>query len=196
MERPRTSEILRDLAAAHQGPRVSLGEVVDALDERGFGVLILVLTLPNLVPGPPTPGLSTVLSIPLAFLAAQLAAGREEPQLPRWLLRRSMTLAGFRRLVAYATPAMERVERLSRPRPGVPEQRLLGLALLAVIVAFAMPIPLASLPPTAALILIALGLIERDGRAVRIGLALAVPACLWVVGLVFGGYQLLSAIFS
>lgn len=195
MSRPRTSELLHALAAAHPGPRVSLGDVIGALGERGFGILILLLALPNAAPGPAMPGLSAALAIPLCLLAAQLAGGREEPLLPAWLLRRSMTLAGFRRLVAWAAPWIGRAEGLLKPRPGTPGKRWLGLALLAITVVLAVPLPFANLPPALALSLIALGLVEKDGAAVRLGLLLAVPAALWVATLVFGGYRLLAAFF-
>jgi hypothetical protein len=187
---------LRDLAAAHRGPRVTLAEVVDALGERGFGVLILLLALPNVVPGPAMPGLSAAFAIPLAFLAAQLGSGREEPRLPRWLLQRSMTLAGFRHLVGYAAPPIQRIERWLKPRRGVPEHRWLGLALLFLTLALAVPIPFANIPPALALTVIALGLIEKDGGAVRVGLVLAVPACLWVAALVLASYHIVSAMLS
>jgi hypothetical protein len=55
------------------------------------------------------------------------------------------------------------------------------------------PLPFANLPPAAALTVIALGLIEKDGAAVRLGLLLAIPASLWVAALVFGGYRLVAA---
>jgi hypothetical protein len=196
VERRRTSDFLREFAAAHGGPRVTLGEVIDALGERGFGLLILLLALPNVVPGPAMPGFSAAFAIPLSFLAAQLAGGRDEPRLPAWLLRRSMTLAGFRQLVAYAAPPIRRVERWLRPRPGLPERRWLGLALLLLTLALAVPIPFANVPPALALVVIALGLIEKDGGAVRAGLVLAVPACLWVAALVVGSYRIVSAMLS
>jgi hypothetical protein len=196
VQRPRTSDVLRALAAAHPGPRVSLRDVVEALGERGFGILILLLALPNATPGPAMPGLSAVFAIPLCVLAAQLAGGREEPLLPAWLLRRSMTLARFRQIVGYAAPSIRRVERWLKPRPGLPEKRWLGLVILVLTLALAVPIPFANMPPALALLLIALGLVEKDGTAVRVGLLLAIPACLWVAALVIGSYHLLATIFS
>jgi hypothetical protein len=195
MDRPRTSELLVRLAAAHAAPRISIGDVVAALGERGFGVLILMLALPNALPGPAMPGLSALFAIPLAFLAAQLAGGRHEPQLPRWLLRRSITIEQFRRLVGWAAPPMRRIEAWLRPRPGLPDRRWLGLALLLLTLALAMPIPFANVPPALVLTLVALGLIEKDGYAVVAGLALGVPACAWVAALTVGGYHLVAAIF-
>jgi hypothetical protein len=195
-ERPRTSDLLFDLAAAHPGPRISLGEIVHAFGERGFGVLILLLALPNALPGPAMPGVSAIFAIPLAVLAAQLAGGRAEPRLPQWLLRRSVSLAGFRRVARYAVPTMRRVEAWLRPRPGLPSRRWLGLALLVLTLAFAMPIPFANVPPAAVLTLIALGLIEKDGLAVRVGLALGVFACLWVGTLTVGGYRLVATMLG
>ena len=193
--RPRTSDLLEGLARQHPGPAVTLQEVADALGERGFGVLIFLLAVPNALPGPPIPGFSAVFAIPLALLAAQVMAGRDEPWLPRRLMRRSFPVDRFRRMVGHATPRMRRIEKFLRPRPGLPDRRLLGAALLALILAMALPIPLVNLPPAAVICVVALGMVEKDGRAVRLGLVLGACAIAWVVAVTFGGAQLVRGWF-
>ena len=193
--RPRTSDLLDHLARQHPGPDVSLQEVADALGERGFGVLIFLLAVPNAVPGPPIPGFSVIFAIPLTLLAAQLMTGRHEPWLPGWLMRRSVRLERFRRMVSHAAPRMRRIERFLQPRPGLPDQRLLGVTLLALILAMALPIPLVNLPPAVVICIIALGVVEKDGHAVRLGMVLGVLAIAWVVGVTFGGAQLVRSWF-
>lgn len=192
--RPRTSDLLELFAANHPGPRVSLGEVADALGERGFGVLILILAAPGAVPGPAIPGFTAVFAVPLSFLAVQLAAGRAEPRLPQWLLRRSIARASFRKLVGHAAPRIRRAEKWLHPRRRLPHPLALGLSLLVLILAMALPIPFANVPPAAVICLVALGMIEKDGGAVRIGLLLAGPAVAWVVALTLGGARLVAAL--
>ena len=46
----RTSALLRDFAMSLTGERVSVGEIVAALGDRGIGVLIAIFALPNILP--------------------------------------------------------------------------------------------------------------------------------------------------
>ena len=83
-KRQRISEILVGLAGDGSG-HLTLGEVVAALGDRGYGLLIFVLTLPNLLPIY-IPGLSAVFGIPLALIALQMMMGQPRPWLPAALL--------------------------------------------------------------------------------------------------------------
>jgi hypothetical protein len=184
---PRTSSLLRDFVASQTEPRVTMGALRDALDDRGFGVLILIFALPNLVPVN-IPLLSAVLGLPLVLLAAQLAYGRHKPWLPDWLARQSFPRLGFAAVVMHASPYLERAERLLRPRlPGLLSwtgERLIGVALLILALVLTAPIPLGNWLPAFAII--GLALVEKDGVAVLIGLGVGVVG-LAVVATVIGG---------
>jgi hypothetical protein len=186
---PRTSTLLRDFIETQTEPRVTMGDLRDALDDRGFGVLILIFALPNLVPVN-IPLLSAVLGLPLVLLAAQLAYGRHKPWLPDWLARQSFPRLGFAAVVAHATPYLERAERLLRPRlPGLLSwtgERLIGLALLILAIVLTAPIPLGNWLPAFAIAIIGLALVEKDGVAVLIGLGVGVIGLI-VVATVIGG---------
>ncbi|MCC6471199.1 MAG: exopolysaccharide biosynthesis protein [Alphaproteobacteria bacterium] len=176
-----------DLLAAQedafaQGP-ITAGEVVDALRERGFGLLFLLLALPNAVPGPAMPGLSTVTGLPLAFIALELALGRDEPDLPGWIRRRSMSRAGFRRLVARLRPTLLRLEAVIRPRyPHLTTpraERLLGAFGVFAALVLAVPLPTANLVMGWGVAALGLGLMERDGGAIVLGIAICMLGAAW-----------------
>jgi len=99
----RTSQLLRDFLSSHTEPRISLGALRDALDDRGFGVLLFIFALPNLVPVN-IPLLSAVLGLPLILLAAQLSYGRHKPWFPDWLTSQSFPREGFVAVVNRALP--------------------------------------------------------------------------------------------
>jgi hypothetical protein len=109
----RTSQLLRDFGET--GPHISLGALRDALDDRGFGVLLFVFAFPNLLPHN-IPLVSAVLGLPLILLAAQLSYGRHKPWFPSWLAERSFPRLGFAAIVMHALPYLERAERLLKPR--------------------------------------------------------------------------------
>jgi hypothetical protein len=187
----RTSQLLRDFVASHEEPRITLAALRDALGDRGFGVLLFIFALPNLVPVN-IPMLSAVLGLPLVLLAAQLSYGRHKPWFPDWLEAQSFPRLGFAAVVGKALPSLERVERLLRPRLTVllswAGERLVGIAILVLAVVLTLPIPFANALPAFGIAIIALAIIEKDGLAVLVGLgvgvvSLAVAATV-VIGLV------------
>src|SRR5262245_12549930 len=92
--RRRASQILADLARNWPQERVLLGDIEVALGDRGFGLMILVFTLPALIPG-----IAMLAAIPLALLAIQLMLGMSKPWLPKLLQQRSAAKADFQRVV-------------------------------------------------------------------------------------------------
>jgi hypothetical protein len=191
---------LGQLARATNGPRLVLGDVVDALGDQGFGLLVLMLALPNLVPGPLIPGFSVPFAIGIALLGAQLMAGLHSPRLPGWLKRRGISRARFQKLAQGAEPRLHRLERLVRPRPnwltGNQGERLVGAALIGLSLVLALPVPLGNSPIALTIGIIALGLLEGDGMALGWGLAAGALAVVWNGAILFAGTELLSAIIE
>ena len=171
---------------------MALGDLVALLGDRAFGLLMLIFSLPNAVGLGTIPGLSTVFGVPQMIFALQMIAGLEKPWLPRFLLDKSISVEEFRSIVAKSQPQLRRVERLLRPRlnvlTGALVERLLGLVFLVLATIVALPIPGGNWPPAIAMALISIGLIERDGLVVLIGLGVAVVATaisLAVIGVAF-----------
>lgn len=187
---PRTSHRLAALAALPV-ERVSLADVLGVLGERGFGLLLLLLTLPNAVPIPAPPGVSLILALPLMLVAAQMAMGFDHPRLPQRVMRLSMPQARLAELLRRAAPLLERLERHLRPRHGVLTGRRaepgLGVLCLLLAVVMSLPIPMGNAPVAWSLIVIALGLLERDGLFTLAGIVAGVLAIAWNLLLVLAG---------
>ena len=199
----RTSQLLREFLASHKEPRISLGALRDALGDRGFGVLLFIFALPNLVPVN-IPLLSAVLGFPLVLLAAQLSYGRHKPWFPDWLIVQSFPRQGFSNVVLRALPYLERTERLLRPRLTMllswTGERVIGLAVLILALVLTLPIPFANWLPACAISIIALAILEKDGLAVLVGIAVGVASLLVaatvVIGLIKASILLFSRIFG
>lgn len=65
-----------------------MGSIVAALKDRAYALLVVLLGLPNCLPMPPP--IPLVCGLVLAFVAAQMLAGRVIPWLPPALLARSI----------------------------------------------------------------------------------------------------------
>ena len=193
-----TSEIIIRLVQQSTEPRITLGEIVRGLGDRTYGFLIFIFALPNGVPGPSIPGLSTITGVPLVLIALQMALGYPRPWLPGWLARRSLPRAGLLRLLERARPALAWVERRIRPRligPGMPLlDRMVGAYIVLVGLVLSLPIPFGNFPPAWALMVMALGLIQRDGIAMAVAALYGILAVAWNLALIYLGEEMIRTI--
>jgi hypothetical protein len=190
----RMSEILRDIAAETGPERITVADLLTAMEGRAFGALLLLFAFPNILPSPP--GLAAILGLPLIYLASQLMLGRS-PWLPNFIANRSISRVSFASVIIRATPWIARAERMLVTRlhilAGPVAQRLLGAVCLLLSLILVLPIPFGNMLPSLAICIIALGMLERDGAWILGGLFAAVIAAGVVGGLAYGLVK--SAIF-
>lgn len=195
------SHILTEIAEDETRERISIADLMIAMEDRAIGALIFVFAIPNAVPLPP--GASTVLGAPLLFLTAQLAFGRRA-WLPAFIVRRTIERAHFATVVSRIAPLLSRAETLLHPRLTIlvrpPIEYLIGaLCFLLTIILF-LPIPMGNMPPAFAICLFALAILERDGLWVIIGFGatIAAIAVVWgvLVALFEGGVFMVTRLFN
>lgn len=178
---PRLSEILQHLADDPARERISVSDMLETMRARAFGALLLIFAFPNILPTPP--GTAGVLGAPLIFLSAQMMLGLR-PWLPGVIARRSIARSTFQGLVLRITPWLVKAERLLKARLKVLalplSQRVLGALCLIVSIALALPVPLANMAPAIALCLIGLGVLERDGVWILLGVLAALGSLVYV----------------
>ena len=172
--------MLRDLAYS-DGERVTFGEILASLRQRAFGFAMLIFSLPSVLPMPP--GIPTVCGAALAIIALNLIAVRRRLWLPKAITGKSIARSDLRRVVDRVLPVLERLERFCRPRLQVftePLARVLvGVVVLVLGAVMILPIPfIGNIPPAAAAAVIAVGLTERDGVVVLVGVCGAAAAIL------------------
>ncbi|CAN7325431.1 exopolysaccharide biosynthesis protein [Bosea sp. LjRoot237] len=167
----RTSGLL--LALAHlPGPRIAVRDIVAALRDRAYALLVVLLGLPNCLPMPPP--IPLVCGLVLAFVAAQMLMARATPWLPQRLLNRSIAQADLARAVQRALPLLVRLERFSKPRltmlGGPFALPVLGAVLLILALGLIVAAPfIGQIPLGLAVCLVGLGLVERDGVLILVG---------------------------
>ena len=196
----RLSDILKRLAQ-DRNPDLTLGDIVRALGERGFGALILLLAAPNIIPLPP--GSSFIFGVPLVFITAQLMIKQNKVWLPQKLMNAKVGGGRLPYLLNRLVPYVVKVERLLKPRGTLLisslGERLAGLAGLFCAIILLLPIPGANMAPALALCCFALGLIEQDDLAMAggwIGTAATVVILILLVQLLQASGNRLVAHFS
>ncbi|HEY9816664.1 MAG TPA: exopolysaccharide biosynthesis protein, partial [Candidatus Obscuribacterales bacterium] len=136
-------------------------------------------------------GSSVLTGLPLIVLALQLVAGRSDVWLPRFVADRSIERTTFSRIVTVSVPYVEWIERLAKPRwwptSYLLAERIIGFATLFLAIFLFLPIPFANGLPALSIILLALGLSERDGYWLAGGLSLSMISMVLAAGMVFVG---------
>ena len=141
---------------------------------------MILFALPNAV----IPGISFVLGAPVALLALQLAFGRRVAWLPGFMRRRTLSASLFEKIAARVETFLIWIERRSRPRwtalVSGAAGRFLGFY-IAVIAGFLMlPVPFGNILPAFGISFMSVGLIEKDGKAAVIGMALGFLGALYI----------------
>ena len=170
--------LLNDTLSSHKGERISLGEIVDKLKDKGLALLIAVLSFPVALPIPTPPGFTTLFGVPLCILTAQLIYRSEHPWLPMWLRNRTIKTETFRSFVDKSKPLFAKISRFLKPRhPSMLTQsseRMVGVLAFLCSLSVALPILFGNAVPSAAIFIMALGIMYRDGLSVIIGMIIAV----------------------
>ena len=154
-----------------QGPRVSIGWLVEQLGRRSFGLTILVMAVVGFVPGA-----STVIGLLMAWPAIQMVLGHETAVLPRLVARREIEVGRLAPVIGTMAPWLAWLERLIRPRwtpPFHATKRLTGLVMLLLGLSMIVPVPFGHVMPGLVIMLLALAYLEEDGVALLIALAAA-----------------------
>jgi hypothetical protein len=185
------SDLLDFLVSDVSSESVSLNWILERLHERAFGLFLLILALPCCIPF--LYGIPQIVSLPLMFVSAQIMIGRRVPWLPGKLGARTVSAEGLRGLFERAGPWLRRIEEISRPRLGFltrpPSDRLVGAALVLFSASILVPVPGTNTLPGFAVVVIAMGVLQRDGLLVIFGSLLGTA---WIGTLVFAGATLAS----
>ena len=150
---------------------ITLGELLEAAGEQTYGFLVLLLALPNLVPGLNL-GLAPVGGIGLIGLGAQLAWGTPHPWIPARIQAQPIHKGRIK-------DALARLEvQLNRFRWRGAEQRPLShrwvgfcIAWTGLLLAIPVPLPFGNQLPAAILCLLGAALLEERPTWAWIGVA-------------------------
>ena len=184
---------LDQLVAEAPGDDVPLDWILAQLHERAFGLFLLILALPCCIPF--LYGIPQIVALPLMFVSVQILLGRRVPWLPARLGARRVSTSGLRSLASRAGPWLRRIGAVSRPRLGAltrpPVERIVGLLLVVFSASILVPLPGTNTVPGFAVVLVAMGLLQRDGVLVILGSLIGTA---WIGTLVFAGATLANLI--
>lgn len=176
-------------------PQVTLGSLLAALGDQATAMILIVFAIPAIIPTPGIPA-GMIFGTALALLSLQLILGAPHFSLPGFMARITVPRVVIEASSAWAGRRLRQFEGLLRPRAvhlaDNGARRLLGVVVLAMAVLIALPIPFGNVIPGLSILLIAMGMAQRDGLAVGAGFALGLLALAFSVAIVYGSWWLIS----
>jgi hypothetical protein len=171
------SEELAALRASAGERAITLREVIQTLGGRAYMLLVLLLAIPFITPIP-LPGLSTPFGLAIALIAFRLSLGQRK-ELP----------AGFIcKVFGFSEKLLRFFEKFLRPRvtfltdtPLLVQLHAVLMLIAALALLLPLPIPFSNSFPAWTILLLAAGLLERDGFFILAGYAVFVGAVFFFI---------------
>ncbi len=180
------SEILQSVINTLQGhQQISLKELLEMIGEHGLLMLCILLCLPFLLPVS-VPGISTVFGLVIILIGVGIMLNRLPP-IPERLLHKTFSATQLAATLEKGLGLIQKIEKMSYPRltkftEGVSMNRFNGFMLIFAGVLLMFPlsfIPFSNTLPGWGIILLAAGMLQRDGYLVLAGYGFIVATTLY-----------------
>ena len=196
-----TSRVLREALDKLTSSHVTLRDLIVLMGEQGLLFLSALLCLPFLFPVS-IPGVSTVFGAGICLISLAITANRL-PWLPAAIADRAISVEKLKPALEKGMRLMLRTERYVSPRlptmvSGALVNRINGLAMLFAGLLLMMPlglIPFSNTLPAIAILMLSVGIAQRDGLIVTGGMAMIGVTLIYFGILAYLAYAAGNAIF-
>jgi hypothetical protein len=189
------SAVLRALVDSTVAESLTIREIIEAFGDRAFGFVLILFSLPNCVPAPP--GVAGIVGTPVLIFGIQMMLGHHRPWLPDFILRRSVSVEKFRKIITIAEPRMRRLEAVCKPRLtglfGAVGDRIVGLFAVLVAISVLIPFPGTNFPPSIALVIVSIAVMEEDGYFLIGGFLIGLAGLAYTVAVTGTAFHLVQA---
>jgi hypothetical protein len=189
----RIASALRRAADSDQS-HVTLDNLVDLLGPRAHRLLLLVVSLFNMIPGPP--GYGGTMAVTTAVIAFAMMIGRPI-RLPPIIGNRKLPLPLLVRASDEVVKVANILVRFSKPR-----QRWLtssianipyGIGVILVSMVMVLPVPFINSIPNVGLCIVAFAMLNRDGIGVIVGIVATLIGLAVAAAIFFGAFHLVTS---
>ncbi|MFY7843420.1 MAG: exopolysaccharide biosynthesis protein [Rhabdochlamydiaceae bacterium] len=175
--------ILQTFLQIHKLPHFTVMDLVDALKERSFGFILLLMAMPNVLLLATIPGLSTIFGGVMGLVSIQVMLRLPRIWLPRNVRYKSYATEGLEKMVKTSAPFLKSIERFLKPRFFILTapflEPFLGFISFINSIWITLPIPFGNFFPALAMVVLSLGIIENDGLFIMLGALLSF--LVWIV---------------
>jgi len=193
-----TSQILEGVVRDATTDRITIQQMMLAMQASGFGVIMFLFSLPIVIPlPPPTP---SITAIPLLLFAFQMTLGLKGLWLPKWLGNLSVKRTTLAFIFEKSSPLIRRFERIVKRRlvfmSSQVGERMIGLLSFVFALSILIPLPFTNLLPGIGIIIMSFGLIGKDGFIVLFGIFVGIIGLLFTMIMLLFGKEALGMIIG
>ncbi|MBN9033534.1 MAG: exopolysaccharide biosynthesis protein [Rhizobiales bacterium] len=193
--REKMGDTLRRTIASIEGETVTLRQLMGAMGEQGLLLLCILLCVPFLIPVS-IPGVSTVFGAAIILISLAIMLNRM-PWLPSKISERHIETEKLIPALRKGVDLIARLDRFVRPRLSAVTgtalvNRLNGAAILygGILLMFPLGlIPFSNTLPGVAILLVATGMLQRDGVMVIAGYAFLAATTAYFTALAYAAYS-------
>ena len=170
-------EILEHTLEISKNQSLKVSELFNHLGSKGFGVILVFLSLPSALPVP-APGYSTPFGIAIALIAFQILIGRNVLKTPKSIEKIEFQPKLLQKMLSFAIACLGKIEPFIKPR-------LASISIKAIqtstrnqpytngYINESLPIPLTNTLPAMVICLLGMSLSESDGLLTCISIILS-----------------------
>ena len=153
---------------------ITLTEICNKLSDKGFGILLILFSFPMAIPFPYPPGLTTILGTPLLFFSVQLMLGYKKPWIPKLFGKQKIKVSHIKTAVNKTIPVFKYLEKMIHERMtfmlSQEGEIFIGFISFLCSISIILPILFGNAIPSLGILIMALGILYKDGLTVIIGI--------------------------
>ncbi len=166
------TEILADVVKKTSGDKISINDLIIAMDGGGFGLIMTIFSLPIIIPLPPP--FPSLIAIPMVVFSFQMMIGCKSPKLPKILSNLSVKRSVLATMVEKSSPYIIKAEKFVKPRLTILSlgwfRQIIGVFCFIFSMSVLLPLPLSNFIPGMGVLIASFGLLGTDGLIILLGL--------------------------
>jgi len=150
------------LVKTNTADSINLRQILNQLGERSFGFLLVIVTIISFIPL-----ISVITGVIFCIIGVQMMLGIKKIQLPKFILDRHISSVKINKAFQIVAPKIQYLETYIRPRWHLFNSNLVtrvnGLMIVLLGIINGIPLPLTNIAPAVLIMILGIGLIEKDG---------------------------------
>lgn len=192
LDNTKLSKTLEQLGNKSADGRTQVTELLEEFHENGLILAMIFFSLPVAIPLPYPPGFTTVMGTPLIILSFQMLLGYHKVKLPNKINQYEIKNSIIVMICNKIIPRLRILEKYIKPRLGFAQsvycEQLIGLISLLCATAIAIPLPLTNAIPALSITTMGIGLLNRDGLVIIVGIIIGIIGLTIATGAVIGSW--------
>ena len=169
-------EILEQTLENTQFQSLKISEIFKHLGSKGFGIILVFLSLPSALPVP-APGYSTPFGIAIVLIAFQILIGKDAFKTPKFIQNIEFQPKLAQKVLVFAIRSLKKIEPFIKPRllkfQSKQMRPLIAINLILLAILMILPIPLTNTLPAIVICLLGISICECDGLLTLISIILS-----------------------